>query len=142
MADSAEVLRIARLLERLILFKKIPIRQVEKQLHVSNGTLARLFSGRVELKLRHILDILEVLQVSPQTFFKLAYEIEDPEQIGAAELLSHLRKIGLPDAIPPPPISRAEVESVVVATLERLGLTPAPPAGPSRPRSRRSPRSR
>ena len=48
MAKTAEVLRIAGLLEGLIAFKKVSIRQLENDLGVSHGTLARIFSGKIE----------------------------------------------------------------------------------------------
>ena len=123
MADPAESARITRLLERLIRFGGLSMRTVETRLRLSNGTLRRIFSGKIKLKFDLILDILQILEISPRSFFKIAYEIDNPEGLSSEELLNHLRKLGLPEAPAPPAFKRSEMESVVLETLEKLGLT-------------------
>jgi transcriptional regulator with XRE-family HTH domain len=137
MSDSSESVRIARLLERLIRFQKLAVRTVESRMGISSGTLRRIFSGRIRLKYDHIIEILEILGISPRSFFKIAYEVEEPENLSNDELLSYLHKLALPEAAAPPPpaLTRADLEAAVLETLEKLGLKPAasPPPGPRRP---------
>ncbi|HEV8578903.1 MAG TPA: helix-turn-helix transcriptional regulator [Thermoanaerobaculia bacterium] len=119
----------------MIRFGGLSIRTVEARLGLSNGTLRRIFSGRIKLKFDLILDILEILEISPRSFFKVAYEIEDPESLTSEELLNHLRKLGLPEATAPPTFQRSEMESVVLETLERLGLMSGGQKRPKKPKT-------
>lgn len=134
MPDSSESVRIARILERLIRFQKMPIRAVENRMGISGGTLRRIFTGRIKLKYDHIIEILEILGVSPRSFFKIAYEVEEPENLSNDELLSYLHKLALPEAGASPAVNRADLEAVVLDILQKFGLKPAGP--PPRPRRR------
>src|SRR5438270_2384546 len=97
MADPAELTpetaRIPALLEVRIASRKIRIRELERRLKVSNGTCARLFSGKISLKFQHILDILAILDVTPRAFFRVEnrQDIQDvleleTDQIGRAHV--------------------------------------------------------
>jgi hypothetical protein len=50
-----EVQRFARLLQSVVLVSRVPARQIERRLDYGAGTLNRVFNGRIELKMRHIL---------------------------------------------------------------------------------------
>src|SRR5436305_2271440 len=144
MADPAEltpeVERILSLLELLIAAKKAGIRGVERQLAVSHGTLARLFSGKIALKFQQILDLLEVLEVTPKAFFRVAYSLDDPGSMKAEELLRQLQGLALPDPPVPTVLSRAEIQRMIEDALAaRQGLPASEIEKPSRPRRRRSP---
>lgn len=78
MSTEDEVLRFARLLELVVRVSRMSTRELERRLEMSTGTLNRIFSGKVELKLRHILDIHEALELPPEEFFKMAYS-KNPE---------------------------------------------------------------
>jgi transcriptional regulator with XRE-family HTH domain len=134
MADPAELQRITGLLEVLIRIKNRTIRDLERSLGFSAGTLGRILSGKIELKFRLLLDVLELLEVPPKTFFKMAYEIEDPEGEGYQAIISQLRRLKLPEG-PTPLYSRAELETVIVETLAKLGVTGQPAAShrPTKP---------
>lgn len=138
MANSAEVLRIGKLLESLIAFKKVTVRQVERQLEVSNGTLSRILNGKIELKLRHILDILDIIGIPPEVFFKIAYQIKDIDDETSDEALSHLRQIAQPQPAPATGFGRDQVEAVVHEVLRKLDIIPPAPDK----RAGRGPRSR
>jgi hypothetical protein len=51
-------------------------REIEINLGWSGGSLSRLFSGEVELKIHHVLDILGVIQLPPGEFFQIAFPTE------------------------------------------------------------------
>ncbi len=109
--------RILELLEALIVLRKIKPRDLEDDLGLSAGTIRRILTGKIELKLHHITDILAVLDIPPGAFFKIAYETEDPaearSQLARAHRIAHFE---------PRAFDSAELEAVVVATLKRLGL--------------------
>jgi transcriptional regulator with XRE-family HTH domain len=130
MADPEEILRVGRLLESLIAFKKVPVRQLERELGLSPAYLSRVFRGAIELKLRHILDILEAIDIAPEVFFKLAFgDPQDQANLGAA-----LAAVGLRRRAPEPPrLTKSDVQQVVLETLAQLGVVaePTQPPAPS-----------
>jgi transcriptional regulator with XRE-family HTH domain len=144
MADPAEltpeVARILSLLELLIAAKKVSIRDVERRLAASNGTLGRLFSGKISLKFQHILDLLEILDVTSKAFFRVAYSLDDPGSMKAEELLRQVQGLAFPDPPVPTVLTRAEIQRMIE---EALATRQGPPAfeakESSRPRRRRSP---
>ena len=76
MSADDEVHRIANLLTAQLRSRKVTKRSIEQRRGWSHGYLTRLTSGVIELKLRHVLDILEVIGVSPTEFFREAYGLE------------------------------------------------------------------
>jgi len=76
MTIDDEVRRAAKLLETLIQAIGESQEELERRLEASPGYLGRLFAGRVELKLWHILAILRVLEIEPSLFFKALYPEE------------------------------------------------------------------
>jgi transcriptional regulator with XRE-family HTH domain len=119
--------RVARLLETLVRVKGVSFRQLERQLGASVGTARRIFTGAISLKLSHILDILEILEVPPTLFFRIAFEDTAPQVLGEAEaLLAQAQKITLPkletglEAVPDENFLR-----LVEVALERFGVIPA-----------------
>jgi transcriptional regulator with XRE-family HTH domain len=120
--------RVARLLETLVRVKGVSFRQLERQLGASVGTAHRIFTGAISLKLSHILDILEILDVAPTLFFRIAFEDTAPQALGEAEaLLAQTQKINRPTA------SETGLEAVpdenflrlVEVALKRFGVIPA-----------------
>ncbi len=74
MNRQEEELRIARLLEAVFRSAGIPAAELEKRANLASGTLARIFRGEVDLKLRHVFSVLDTLAVPPGEFFRLAYK--------------------------------------------------------------------
>jgi hypothetical protein len=72
----AAVARARVILQHLIELSGLSRRQVEKRLvSLGRGTdLGRLLSGRLGLKLGHILDILRVIEIYPLEFFRMVCE--------------------------------------------------------------------
>jgi transcriptional regulator with XRE-family HTH domain len=144
MADPAEltpeVARILSLLELLVAAKKVSVREVERRLKVSNGMLGRLFSGKISLKLQHILDLLEILEVTSKTFFRVAYSLDDTGSMKAEELLRQVQSLAFPDSPAPTVLTRAEIQQMIEEALAaRQGPPRSEPAKPSPPGQRRSP---
>ena len=125
MTIDDEVRRAAQLLEALIQAVGMSQEEVEQRLEASPGYLGRLLSGRVELKLRHILAVLRALEIEPSLFFSTLYPEAGPESgtVRLDELRQRLETLGL--EIGPVPGSEAEpdleslVQRAVQAALSR-----------------------
>ena len=115
MAIEDEVRQAARLLEALIQATGVPREELERRLEASPGYLRRVLSGQVELKLRHILAILRVLEIEPALFFRALYPAAGPAgTVRIDELRQQLKELGF-DGEPGP--TRPEV---AMDDLERL----------------------
>jgi hypothetical protein len=124
-----EVLRLARLLEALVKIERVPVRELERRLDLGGGTLNRIFTGKIELKVRHILLVLEALGVKPLAFFEQALKVrEGEEEQAGARLLESVetlrRRPWLKFQPEPEPASLTEddVRRVVAEALRDAGL--------------------
>lgn len=97
MTIDDEVRRATQLLEALIQAIGMSREEVEQRLEASPGYLGRLLSGRVELKLRHILAVLRALEIEPSLFFHTLYPEAGPEggTVRIDELRLRLEALGL-----------------------------------------------
>lgn len=124
-----EVRRLARLLEALVKVERVPVRELERRLDLGGGTLNRIFTGKIELKVRHILLVLDALGVKPPTFFELAFKVpEGQEEQAGARLLESVetlrRRPWLKFQPEPEPSSLTEddVRRVIAEALREAGL--------------------
>jgi len=69
--DKGRLLREA--LRQAIHAKGLSLREVEQRLGLGKDYLRHLLSGRVDLKVKHALGVLEVLSLDPGTFFGEVY---------------------------------------------------------------------
>ena len=137
MSNPEEVPRIKKLLERLIAFQKIPIGTIENQMGVSQGYLSRLFSGRTELKYQHIVDILEAIEISLPSFFKLAYEAEGTEEPPIQKLSGLATRNRTPEPAGTLVTLREEdLERVIMQALAKLDLVQARPQKEKPPKAK------
>jgi hypothetical protein len=77
---DAEVERARQALRGLIDLSMMSRREVERRLLEQGcGTdLGRLLSGRLDLKLRHVVDICRVLNLQPMEYFRIVFK--EPEK--------------------------------------------------------------
>ena len=67
-------------------------REVETRMTWSHGYLSRIFSGTIELRVEHVLWIVEIIGIDPAEFFDLAFAVRpQPPTPRAAELYDLLR---------------------------------------------------
>ena len=132
-----EVRRLARLLEALVQVERVPVRELERRLDLGGGTLNRIFSGKIELKVRHILLVLEALGIKPLAFFEQAFKVsEGEEEQAGAQLLERvetLRRRPWRQFQPEPEpaaLTEEDVHRIVVQALREAGL--GPPKGAPR----------
>lgn len=91
--NEDEVVRLTNLLSAAVKFSNITQREVERKLGLSSGSLSRLFSGGIELKIKHVLDICEVIGFPPSRFFRAAYPHRDEESGDAWRLQRLLEQL-------------------------------------------------
>lgn len=138
--NEDEVVRLTNLLSAAVKFSNITQREVERKLGLSSGSLSRLFSGGIELKIKHILDVCEVIDFPPSRFFRAAYPQRDEESGDAWRLQrlleqlhpgkDHSDKDKLPSGLrladeEPEPAkaanpSQADIERMVMAALGKF----------------------
>lgn len=127
--NEDEVVRLTNLLSAAVKFSNITQREVERKLGLSSGSLSRLFSGGIELKVKHVLDVCEVIGFPPSRFFRAAYPQRDEESGDAWRLQRLLEQLHPgkdrdPAALRPPeepePAPPAALQSPSQADIERM----------------------
>jgi hypothetical protein len=155
-----EIRRARKLLETLMTISGLNRQEVDRRLGQGRGYASQVLTGRVELKYRHILAFLEVVDVEPGMFFRVLFPDASEERQGPAgrmaeRLFRQLHQAGYPNRLEssppsPPAIDTKELERRIrEAIREVLGSTGTaahkavntaddraetePPTGPSRP---------
>lgn len=132
-----DIRRCAKMLESVVRMDGLSARQLEEKLNYGAGTVNRLFSGKIELKLRHILLILEVIGIPPSQFFREVFP-EDERPRSESEMASRLLDLLERNAAPRRPhvrpapttgLSDAELDRRILEALERLGVASQPGGG-------------
>lgn len=117
MTIDDEVRRAARLLEALIEAAGMSREELERRLEASPGYVCRILSGRVELKLRHILAILRALEIDSTLFFHTLYPGAGPVggTVCIEELRQRLKELGFGGESTPvrPEVGMDELEKLV-----------------------------
>lgn len=122
MTIDDEVHRAAKLLDALIQATGVSPEELEKRLEASPGYVARLLSGVVELKLRHILAILRILEIEPALFFQTLYPEAGPA--GGTVRLDELRQrltalgVGREPMAPKPEVGMDDLERLVQGAVQ------------------------
>jgi len=93
-------------------------REVENRIGWCHGYLSRVFAGTLELRLDHILAILEVADLHPAEFFHLTWPAPaEPTSPAARELFPLWRRFQPAAGSPPPPAQPAELQQAVLECL-------------------------
>jgi hypothetical protein len=116
-----EIRRALKLLETLMTISGLNRQEVDRRLGQGRGYASQVLTGRVELKYRHVLAFLEVVDVDPGVFFRVLFPDAAEERRGTGgqmleRLFRQLHRAGYGD--------RLEPAAPPSATL----LTPATPA--------------
>lgn len=112
------------MLESLLYMSGSSARQLEEQLSYGAGTIHRLFKGVIELKLRHVLVILETLDIPPSQFFREAFFNEEKALEGPVTAARILELLG-----GSPALSDEDLERRLRKALLRMGFAPPPSRG-------------
>jgi transcriptional regulator with XRE-family HTH domain len=129
---DTEVVRLTGLLSSAIKFSGWKQRDIEKTLGWSSGSMSRLLSGGIELKIKHVLEICSVIGFPAARFFHASYPTADQGGNDAARLQRLLEQLHPVDsepepvaAAPAPPspspaVDQAEVEKMVYGALAKF----------------------
>jgi transcriptional regulator with XRE-family HTH domain len=115
-----EVEQVLKTLKSAIRILGYTVRDLEKQLGYSYGYMSRVFSGTIELKVEHVIEIAGALGISPDELWAFVYPVlKDPPSPAAYELWKRVggtpptgtsvsRKLSEPmDVIPEEALERA-----------------------------------
>jgi transcriptional regulator with XRE-family HTH domain len=111
--SEAQVEQFARILKVLIQFSEVKSLEIEQRLGFSVGYVSRLLSGKIDIKLSHVLDIAEILGIYPQELFAIAFP---PAKPGPSPGLQHIQKV-LPHLVPPS-LQPAPAEAAAPVTID------------------------
>jgi|SRR6185436_1742994 len=129
---EAEVTRLTNTLASSIKFSGWKQRDIEKTLGWSSGSMSRLLSGGIELKIKHVLEICGVIGFPPARFFHAAYPTAEEGGNDAARLQRLLEQLHPvleaepePAATPQPAaatpsLGQADVEKMVYGALAKF----------------------
>ncbi len=131
------------MLRDAVRYSNLSNREVERRLGVSanSGYLSRLFAGTRELKLRQILDVLDVVGLPPANFFRAAFAEADesPEVLRLERILAHAHAEqakpgahGEAEEMSVGALTEQQIEEMMKKTLRKLLFSeeepPPPPA--------------
>lgn len=97
-----DIRRYIVVLDELIGRSRLTKADVEHRLHWAKGRLTKLLQGTYELKVRHVLSVLEAINVDPLHFFALVHRSADLGRGGGSPAESLLSAFEAQDALPKP----------------------------------------
>jgi transcriptional regulator with XRE-family HTH domain len=135
---TAEIARLAELLKAVIKIAEIPTAEIERRIGQSPGYIWRLLSGSFELKLRRVLEILQVIELRPAEFFNLAYPPDTAPPSPTGKKLQIFVPRTQSQQPEPPAATSQELQRFLAELRELLGHQAASRGGrPEHDRARR-----
>jgi len=96
MTSEGQTEQLARVLKILLRSAKIQNQEIEKKLGFSGGYMSRLLSGKIDIKISHVLDLAAILDLWPHELFAI---VLPPARSGPSRGLQHIQKV-LPHVVP------------------------------------------
>lgn len=124
--ETEHIITTLKTLMRILGFRNSDI---ERKLGMSVSYLSRLFSGGIELRFEHIVDISGAMGMRPEEVFRFAYpDMEEPPSDSARRVRAAMGSLGgiqMPRtaaSAPPAPagLNEVEVERIVARTIRRF----------------------
>lgn len=111
------------MLKTAVRLSRLSYREIERRLGLHAGALSRLLNGEIELKVRHVEQICEVIGLPIGRLLRVAYPVA--EEIDPAAQLEQALATLYPGAAPPPAetveaaaqIQPEEIEQCVLSAL-------------------------
>jgi transcriptional regulator with XRE-family HTH domain len=121
--DRPEPAHLAQVLKTAVRLSRLSYREIERRLGLHAGALSRLLNGEIELKVRHVEQICEVIGLPVGRLLRVAYPVAD--DIDPAAQLEQALATLYPAAAAPPtamveaasPIQPEEIEQRVLSAL-------------------------
>jgi transcriptional regulator with XRE-family HTH domain len=153
MTIDEEVRRATKLLETVMQAAGLTRKDLDQKLGAGPGYVSQVLTGRMELKLRHVLAILRALDVEPSVFFQTLYPENRPstDTVVMEEFLRRFQKLGFGSPATPPPAPALDpqdlermIQNAVRAALSGAagGDANASPETPADPPENTKPRGR
>jgi transcriptional regulator with XRE-family HTH domain len=123
LTKKEEIERILRLLKTAMRLLGFTNREIERRLNYTPSYLTRLFSGQIELRFEHIVDIARAMGMTVDEFFRFSYPDREEKLSAAAERLEAMLEEMRPTPRPPDAPSswgEMEFEQAVVKALEKV----------------------
>jgi transcriptional regulator with XRE-family HTH domain len=98
MTGKQQAEQLTEVLKILLRFSKVRHRDIEERLGFSGGYMSRLLSGKIDIKISHVLSLAEILDIRLHELFAIAFP-EDGSKRPSPGLQS-IRKV-FPNLIPP-----------------------------------------
>jgi len=137
MTIDDEVRRATKLLETVMQASGLTRKDLDQRLGAGPGYVSQVLTGRMELKLRHVLAILHALEVEPSVFFQTLYPEDRPssDSVVMEEFLRRFQKLGFgaPPAPPPSPALDPQELERMIQNAVRAALTGVPAVSASAP---------
>ena len=132
MTIDDEVRRATKLLETVMQAAGLTRKDLDQKLGAGPGYVSQVLTGRMELKLRHIIAILRALEVEPTIFFQTLYPENRPatDAVMMEEFLRRFQQMGFGPrpAQPAPALDTQELEALI-RTAVRAALSEEPKPG-------------
>jgi transcriptional regulator with XRE-family HTH domain len=90
--------QLTEVLKILLRFSKVRHRDIEERLGLSGGYMSRLLSGKIDIKISHVLRLAEILDIRLHELFAIAFPEEGAGRPSPG--LQHIRKV-FPNLVPP-----------------------------------------
>jgi hypothetical protein len=127
--EEKHVLSVLKTTMRVLGFSN---RDLERELKVSGSYLSRVFSGDLDLRFSHVLDLSRAMGLAPEEILRLIYPPEPgPKSPAAARLKAYLDSLAAADDPRSTPVpTRREIEMgeaierVLAEILGQLGAVP------------------
>jgi transcriptional regulator with XRE-family HTH domain len=125
-----EVRRYAGLLKQAIRAAGLSVSEVERRLGAGPKALRRIFSGQVDLKLKHVIAILRIIGMSQEEFFAIASRPKQRPHLqlhhppSATDFLTAFQRVGYRGDMLPldeaEPTSEEEFDRMVEEAVNRV----------------------
>ena len=133
-----DVDQLARHLRLWIQSRRMTLQAVEQELGMGVGYLGQLLRGNLDLKVKHVLAVLEIIGVEPSEFFSSLYPPRAP--YGSPPGPPRPDIGGFPERRPGevmPGVSEAQLDHLLQQALRRMGGVVKLPEEAAKPTSRR-----
>src|SRR6476469_4553633 len=135
MTIDDEVRRATKLLETVMQAAGLTRKDLDQKLGAGPGYVSQVLTGRMELKLRHIIAILRSLEVEPSVFFQTLYPENRPatDAVMMEEFLRRFQQLGFGSrpAQPTPALDPQGLETLIRSAVRAALSEPLEPAPPS-----------
>ncbi len=92
-AAGEQVAKLSRALRERIHREGLTFRDVEDRLEMGRDYLSQLFRGSVDLKLKHVMAILDAIGVAPEEFFAAVYALAPASEVARLEFETDVGRV-------------------------------------------------